>query len=217
MCKRLKCFSSVTSTASSTERLPTPRDEAIGESMDGTSSSFDINSIHNSITILHCNIRSLNANVGELQHRVNTLKPTLFALNETWLDASHPDVPIDGYTMITRRDRSLKANRGGVALYAKTELNCTVTLESSKVAELSWAVVHTNIGPILCGIWYRAKNDKEAITAFEREWAFHSRNAIGSIIIDDLNIRHKKWLHHSSENSADGEILQSFCQSYGFS
>ena len=71
--------------------------------------------------------------------------------------------------MITRRDRSLKAKRGGVALYAKTELNCTVTLESSKVAELSWAVVHTNIGPILCGIWYRAKNDKEAITAFEED------------------------------------------------
>ena len=69
----------------------------------------------------------------------------------------------------------------------------------------------------MCGIWYRAKNDKEAIAAFEREWALHSRNAIGSIIIGDLNIHHKKWLHHSSENSADGEILQSFCQSYGFS
>ena len=72
-------------------------DEAIGESMDGTSSSFDFNSIHNSITILHCNIRSPNANVGELQYRANTFKPTLLALNETWLDSSHPDV-----LMVTR-------------------------------------------------------------------------------------------------------------------
>ena len=32
----------------------------------------------------------------------------------------------------------------------------------------------------------------------------------------DLNIHRKKWLHHPSENSADGEILQSFCQLYVF-
>ena len=213
-------------TASSTERFPIPRDETCGVAQDGghagmapPSSSFTIDSIHNSITILHCNIRSLRnqVNFDQLQHRVNTIKPTLLALNETWLDESHPDVQIHGYTLVSRRDRSTNANRGGVALYARTELNCTVKLENSKDAELTWAVVHSNIGPFLCGIWYRQKNDRESIASFEREWLVHSRDTIGTVILGDLNIHHKKWLHHSSENSTDGEILQTFCQSFGFS
>ena len=93
--------------------------------------------IHNTTDVLFCNIRSLHAHLGELQHRVDLIKPTLVGLNETWLDDSTGHVELNGYTLVCRRDRSTLPNRGGIALYARTSLNCTVKIEDSKNAELS--------------------------------------------------------------------------------
>ena len=185
-----------------------PPDEADGlASVPNSSQQPDFFSeVHSLISILHCNIRSIKKHLGELQHRLDTLKPTLLALNETWLDDSTEQLSIPGYILISRRDRSKTSNCGGIALYARASDNFVVKLADSESAELTWAVIHSNYGPILFGVWYRQKDDRNSIQTFEREWLAHSTNTIGTVVVGDLNIHHRKWLINSNADTVDGEL-----------
>ena len=188
------------------ERLHNPQGEAFGEAED-PSSSLD------SFAVFCTNIRSIKANEAELTARINIHKPEIIAMGETWMDETVSYIPIPGYEVVSRRDRSKDSNCGGVIVYAKTTFNCIVLLEHSKIAELSWHIIHSHLGAILFGLWYRSPSDVDLskIEAFQTEYIQHSAGTIGSIIAGDLNIHHKNWLTFSRANTPEGTSMMRFC------
>ena len=55
----------------------------------------------------------------------------------------------------------------------------------------------------------------DSIKAFEEEWQRLSTDALGTIVVGDLNVHHIRWLRFSSRNSAEGELLRDICDSVG--
>ena len=108
--------------------------------------------------------------------------------------------------------------RGGVALYASNAFAANVTLLHKSVdSERLWAMVHSDLGPCLVGVWYRppVQGEQATIASFCAEWEENSNEAIGTILVVDLNIHHKKWLRWLSGNSAEGEKLRTVCVDSG--
>ena len=116
--------------------------------------------------------------------------------------------------LIGRRDRQDGRNCGGVDAFAMTEVSGSITLlEASATSERLWFVVHSDLGPYLVGAWYRppVQGEVETIRTLREEWLRLSSNVIGTVIVGDINVHHKKWLRRSAGNSADGEASRTFC------
>lgn len=79
----------------------------------------------NSMGFLHVNVRSLVPKMDQLKVWVESSNPHVLVLTETWLrnSVSYPDTSITGYNLF-RQDRSSKG--GGVAIYSKEHLHCSV-------------------------------------------------------------------------------------------
>ena len=138
-------------------------------------------------------------------------KPDLVALTETWLDDSIGVLDIPGYNLVSRRDR-VKArtsglNYGGIALYSRRGNILVTHLEHSAVAERSWHVVHTDMGGVLLGLWYRPPGaEARDIYSFDDELSRLSVDMIGTLVVGGMNVWHKSWLKHSPADTADREI-----------
>ena len=81
--------------------------------------------------ILFHNVQSLKDKVDELRVFIEERKCPILVVAETWLDASHSnnEVKINGYNL-TRLDRSCDPNRGGIAVYAKNNVDtCVITVK----------------------------------------------------------------------------------------
>jgi len=170
--------------------------------------------------ILSYNVQGLLSHQAELSAviRMTTPSPSLICLNETFLDASVEDVLLEGYIIVARRDRDDGRKCGGVAVYASSALANQITLvEKSASSERVWLIVHADTGPYLIGVWYRPPQpgETESIDSFEKEWEVHSQEALGTILVGDLNIHHLRWLRFSSRNSVEGEALSSICNRVG--
>ena len=167
------------------------------------------------------NIRGFLSHQAELEAYLAVSEPTsaLLYLNETFLDKSIKNISISNYTLISRRDRDDGRTHGGVALFARSNIEDEVTLFlRSDSAERLWHILHTSHGPVLLCIWYRppAPGEVESIRSMITEWLDLSESVIGTIIIGDLNIHHKRWLRYSSSNSVEGSTLLEFCLQHGF-
>ena len=139
-------------------------------------------------------------------------------LQETWLTDSVEEIVIEGYYLVGHLDRTVgpKAGYGGVAVYAKNTLSNIALLEHSDGAERSWCILHTHIGAILLGNWYRAPDAGDSsIETLPAELDRLRAEVVGVILLGDINIHHRKWLRHSRENSAIGERLWSVCKDSG--
>ena len=51
------------------------------------------------------------------------------------------------------------------------------------------------------------QGEGDSIRRFKDELEELSSLAVGTLVIGDLNIHHKKWLKYSARNSAEGEEL----------
>ena len=78
------------------------------------------------------------AHLAEVVFHLELYCPHVAMFQETWLDASHEDVVIPGYELVSRRDRNLSANRGGIATYRRLDFNGIVHVEDCKEEERSW-------------------------------------------------------------------------------
>ena len=159
------------------------------------------------MSILLCNIRGLVHNSGELIGRIKLMdrEPDIVCLNETWLDKSIKAVTIDGYTCVGRRDRQTGQKCGGVATYARSSLARQITLlENSTCAERQWLLVHADQGPILLCNWYRPPDDAASIASFEPECVKHADVALKRVVVGDLNLHHRAWLHYSNGDTPLG-------------
>ena len=89
-------------------------------------------------------------------------------------------------------------------------------MEDSKVAERSWHIIHTDLGGVLLGAWYRPPGSPHThISTLDSELELLSVGMIGSIVVGDINIWHKKWLKHSPADTLEGERLHSICKVHG--
>ena len=78
-------------------------------------------------------------------------------ITETFLDASTKTLALVGYELVSRLDRRIGFPKsGGIALFVREEfVDRLVHVADSEIRERSWHVLHSDIGPVLLGLWYR--------------------------------------------------------------
>lgn len=162
------------------------------------------------------NIRGFISHCAELVTKIRLMreKPALVCINETFLDPSVGEVTLEGYQLVGRRDRNNGRKGGGIIVFAAKEIVVYMTLvKISKESERLWILVHSDLGPYLVAAWYRppVQGEVHSIRSFKSELEELNPLAIGTVVVGDLNIHHKKWLMYSSRNSAEGEELQRIC------
>ena len=167
------------------------------------------------LSILSLNIRCFLHKVAELHHVIDKLQPHVIMIQETWLDQSVGHVKLADYHCISRRDRSLNQNRGGIVLYAKSHLKDIVHLMNSEVAERSWHMLKLDTGNVLIANWYRPPgSDDSHIHSFREELCNFMPMASSCIVAGDLNVHHKRWLRYSNADTSQGQLLQKICNDF---
>ena len=164
-------------------------------------------------TILHSKVRGFISRVAELSARLRLMKskPSVLFLIETWADKGLRTMRIEGYTLISRYDRADGRQGGGVAVFALDKLAHEVTHLGD------WVIVHPDNGPYVAGCWYRppAPGEIDSIRSLKEELQTHAAKAVGSVVLGDLNVHHRRWLKFSNRNSWEGEVLCSICKEIG--
>ena len=168
-----------------------------------------------SFVIICINIRCLLKNLAELICHVEFLRPQLILLQETWLDASVESISLPNYHVVSRRDRSDIANRGGIIAFCRDDVKHVVEWSISVDAERIWLLVHTDLGSIAIGNWYKSPSaDDDHITSFRTELSTLQSEVIGTIVAGDMNIHHSKWLRFSNANTPQGALLKDICDDF---
>ena len=119
-------------------------------------------------SILLSNPMSLEPKIDEIAHAITFMDAELALFTETWLKSSVPDEPINinGY-QIFRRDR-VGWQHGGVCLYAKSSINCSVlTNYHHPDHEVLWADLRPSRLPrrfwnIIVGVIYQYPDADDA-------------------------------------------------------
>ena len=85
--------------------------------------------------------------------------------------------------------------------------------------ERSWHTLHSNLGPVLVGLWYRPPSYHEcmSIKDFEKEMHFFLVGAVCTMVFGDLNVHHAEWLRHSIATQPSGVQLYGVCCRLGLS
>ena len=119
--------------------------------LDGNSSNLD------GIHVYSVNIQMLTAkkHLAELSFQLQLHRPHVVLIQETWLDKSTEDVEIEGYTLVSRRDRHDGSNRGGIITYQRDDFNGLVHISNSTSDERSWHFLRLGVDTILFANWYR--------------------------------------------------------------
>ena len=73
--------------------------------------------------------------------------------------------------------------------------------------------IHTDLGPLLLVNWYRPPDDDATLSmpVFRKDLTTLVENHVGTIVMGDLNIHHRKWLRFSNANTPSGRALQQIC------
>ena len=145
-----------------------------------------------------------------------TSKPELLLLNETKMHDEEPRMLIPGYIEVSRKNRD--SDGGGIVVFARADkINSFSELEVSTTRERTWILIHTDEGPILLCCWYRPPREPlDGITSFQKELNRLRAQAVGVIIIGDVNVHSRRWLTHSSGESVEGKYLQEVCVPAGW-
>ena len=167
--------------------------------------------------LIYCiNIRCLLSNHAELCYQVKVLTPHVILLQETWLNASIEEISIPGYRILSRRDRSVGENRGGIVSLARLDVPNIVCVEQSENAERAWYYLHFDIGSIAVCNWYRpgAAGDEPILSLQDELFRIRS-DVLGIVVMGDCNVHHIRWPRYSNGTSADGSILKRICDDFG--
>ena len=95
--------------------------------------------------------------------------------------------------------------------------NRVVLLETSDTDERVWLAVHCGQGPYLLCLWYRppAPGKTDGVDTFSEELQKHRSKTLGTSVVGDLNVHHRKWLVHSARNTVEGKKLEETCNEHG--
>ena len=172
-----------------------------------------------SFTLLNHNVRGFLSNRAELEAHLETLQwPSFLALTETFLDASTSSPTLSGYDVVSRRDRGGGRHGGGVILFARRAVCRQIAhVGTSDEFERTWHVLHTDVGPICIGVWYRPPCYAElpSIESLVHEYRKYSEGCIGCMLVGDMNVHNVNWLMHSSHSSPEGKLLANVALSSG--
>ena len=103
------------------------------------------------------------------------------------------EIEIPGYRSIARRDRGNSKKGGGVDIFVKKSFRDVCMIEISKTSERSWATLHTSLGPILIGIWYRPPDeDGTCFQSVRTEIERLRHDYIEVIVAGVMNNQHQK-------------------------
>ena len=161
---------------------------------------------------MHVNAQGLNSHLATLTAHLRLLpnRPALVCVTETHLNRSTEVLELEGYEEVARRDRAERGG-GGVLVYAlKSFAKSVVHLESSTAHERVWLTVHTDLGPYLLGVWYRPPSATEtlSVTTLPEELEKWRGDALGVLLLGDLNVHHVGWLRHSTSTTLAGRTLK---------
>ena len=145
----------------------------------------------NDVSIYSLNVQCLLAHLTELAFHLELYTPHVLLLQETWLNQSHEDVVIEGYELVSRRDRSISSNRGGVATYRRLDFNGIVHIENCKEEERSWHFLRLAEETILLANWYRpGSSTHDGFTKLHAEISQYYPEVSGVLALGDLNVHH---------------------------
>ena len=92
--------------------------------------------------------------LGELIALVEKLEANVIFIQESWLDASVVNPVIPNSSVLSRRDRSEKSNRGGVIIYARGDLNNVMAFKKCAGSERLWCLVQRDSSCVALCNWY---------------------------------------------------------------
>ena len=189
----------------------------------GKSRVMPLGDIETFFRVFHLNVCDFDAHA----HLLDTLLrlqdyPDFVAITETHLREGLKEINLTNYVLVSRRDRidsrpAEEKGWGGVALFARSDVYQSIVFtEASNVNELTWHTLHSDIGPILLGVWYRPphRGETASVRQFEVELETHS-DFVGKIIVGDMNVHNEHWLTFSNGMSPEGRELEQICASHG--
>ena len=172
--------------------------------------------------ILHVNLDGFKTNAVHVEAQIHLMDraPDIIFLNETKLDEGDPDkkITITGYVLISRRDRASKNKGGGIAVFVlERKVGSIFEVEKSKVSERAWIMAHTNDGPFLLGCWYRPpkRGNLDGIAELREEVELLRMDAVGVVVIGDVNVHSKNWLRFSDGETPEGHLLREVSEGLG--
>ena len=168
------------------------------------------------VSFFVCNIRCVLKNLTELCVQLRRHRPHVVMLQETWLDASVEHVDIEGYKIVSRRDRHASSNRGGILTLAREDFNNLAFIKKCEDEERSWHYLNLGMETVLLGNWYRpGASCHDGFANLQSELAVLAAQASGTIFAGDLNIHHRRWLYHSNDNTLVRADMKILCDSFG--
>ena len=137
-------------------------------------------------------------------------------VQETWLDASHGQIFIPNYKVVSRRDRKNETNRGGILTLSRNDFNDLVHIEDANEEERSWHYLHIDPEVILLANWYRpGSTTHDGFESYTADLQRLCSEATGIIVTGDLNIHHERWLRYSNANTSIGADLRIISENFG--
>ena len=170
-----------------------PDEDSFGESKESNSTtSFSLQDFK----ILICNIRSIAGKVAELMQIVNDESIQCIFLQETWLDASIQSFQLPNFVCLARKDRADGPNRGGVAIFVRSDIANMTFLQHGSAGETSWLLLHRDAGTIaLCNCYFPPTYRPEDFHLFSNDIDKMHDKADYFFISGDFNVHSKAWLH----------------------
>ena len=175
------------------------------------------------LNFLSINARSLLNKLVELPSLANATScpfPHIIAICETWCSPTEPDnlYNLSNYSL-HRCDRT-HGRGGGVILYVHNSVQHE-RLETCRMDshESVWLRLRTGSQPATCtvGCVYRPPNSDPDNFCLELETCFRVAevNAHPTLLLGDLNSKHRDWLHTDTTDKA-GENLHCLSEVYNF-
>ena len=103
-------------------------------------------------------------------------------------------------------------------VFARLDVSENIVFEKeSDSLELTWHTLHSDIGPLLIGAWYRPpkRGDVASIQQFDRELEQFGIDHVGKLILGDMNVHNADWLAYSNGSSPEGRELEAVSAAHG--
>ena len=107
--------------------------------------------VRNGIYIYCLSVQCLLAHLPEVHSFLDLHRPHVVLLQETWLDATVGEVYVPGYVTVSRRDRNVTANRGGILTLQRDDFNGLVHICDCDTEERSWHFLRLDEETLLLG------------------------------------------------------------------
>lgn len=142
----------------------------------------------NKLKVAHLNVRSLLPHMSELRKVILEHDFHVLCVGETWLCNNNSDssVALDGYQFF-RQDRLTRG--GGVGVYIKSSLKCTLLHSSNNIEQLWLKVTIGKISLAVC-VFYRPPdcNHKNFLAEFEASYALILPTVRYVMCLGDFNV-----------------------------